>query len=69
MSSLTEKQPLLLSPDQRQPYVLVIHGGAGTILREGSTPEVQAAYKASLRAALEAVQRLFIISICPAHSP
>ncbi|KAF9467252.1 asparaginase [Collybia nuda] len=54
MPSLAEKQPLLLSPETRKIYALVIHGGAGTILREGSTPEQQAAYRASLRASLEA---------------
>lgn len=35
-------------------YVLVIHGGAGTMLRENSTPEKEAAYHAGLKAALEA---------------
>jgi len=35
-------------------YVLVVHGGAGTMFRAGSTPEQRAAYKAGIRAALEA---------------
>ncbi|KAF8647072.1 hypothetical protein AX16_006907 [Volvariella volvacea WC 439] len=35
-------------------FVLVIHGGAGTILREKSTPERQAAFKAALTQALHA---------------
>jgi len=34
--------------------VLVIHGGAGTITREGSTPHQQADYRKALRKALEA---------------
>lgn len=34
--------------------VLVIHGGAGTILRENATPELEAALEASLEAALRA---------------
>ncbi|KAG5650196.1 hypothetical protein H0H81_000356 [Sphagnurus paluster] len=53
---MSEKQPLLEQYTQHkgQRYVLVIHGGAGTMSKEGSTPEQQAAYKASLRAALEA---------------
>jgi hypothetical protein len=55
MSSMAEKQPLLTPLIQRQRYVLVIHGGAGTMTKEGSTPEQQAAYKDSLRTALEAV--------------
>ncbi|KAJ7186682.1 asparaginase [Mycena filopes] len=35
-------------------YVLVCHGGAGTMSRAGSTPEQRAEYRAELRAALEA---------------
>ena len=35
-------------------YGIVIHGGAGTILRENMTPEREEAYHASLRAALDA---------------
>ncbi|KAG5646286.1 hypothetical protein DXG03_003883 [Asterophora parasitica] len=54
--TLSEKQPLLegYTHTKGQRYVLVIHGGAGTMSKEGSTPKQQAAYKASLRAALEA---------------
>ncbi len=39
-------------------YVLVIHGGAGTILREKSTLEQQEAYRQALRSALLAVEFL-----------
>lgn len=35
-------------------YTLVIHGGAGTILRENMTPEMEKAYKLGLEAALNA---------------
>ncbi|OAX40522.1 N-terminal nucleophile aminohydrolase [Rhizopogon vinicolor AM-OR11-026] len=35
-------------------YVLVIHGGAGTMSREGSTPEQRTAYRAALSRALKA---------------
>ena len=35
-------------------YGLVIHGGAGTILRENMTPEREAAYRAKMTEALEA---------------
>ena len=56
MPDRNEKQPLL--PRERNPkdsrYVLVIHGGAGVILREKSPPEQQARYHAGLRAALQA---------------
>ncbi|MES2648417.1 MAG: isoaspartyl peptidase/L-asparaginase [Bacteroidota bacterium] len=34
-------------------YVLVIHGGAGTILQKNMTPEKETAYKEGLKAALE----------------
>jgi L-asparaginase / beta-aspartyl-peptidase len=35
-------------------YVLVIHGGAGTILKKNMTPEKEQAYKAGLQKALDA---------------
>ncbi len=35
-------------------YTLVIHGGAGTILRENMTPDMEKAYKQGLEAALNA---------------
>jgi beta-aspartyl-peptidase (threonine type) len=35
-------------------YVLVIHGGAGTMSRQGSTPEKRATYRAALSQALKA---------------
>ena len=53
-----EKLPLLgASPSNlnTSPYVLVIHGGAGTMSKEGSTPEQRADYKAALAEALRAV--------------
>ncbi|KAF8891687.1 nucleophile aminohydrolase [Infundibulicybe gibba] len=54
----TEPEPEgLLSPQPISPgkgYVLVIHGGAGTMTKQGSTPAQQAAYKAALRASLYA---------------
>lgn len=34
-------------------FVLVIHGGAGTIPKSSMTPEKEAAYKAGLTTALE----------------
>lgn len=61
---LSEKQPLLI-PSVRpmeQRYVLVVHGGAGIMSREGSTPAQRAAYKAGLCAALVAVCLLFAAS-------
>ena len=51
-----EKLPLLRSSSNTPgPYVLVIHGGAGTMSREGSTPEQRADYRAALAEALQAV--------------
>ena len=54
--SREEKQTLLskTSKPKESKHVLVIHGGAGTILREKSSPEQQARYHAGLRAALQA---------------
>ena len=65
VSSLYEKSPLLetnkrsshrnreKSSDEGR-YVLVIHGGAGTMSRDRSTPELRAKYKAALSNALRA---------------
>ncbi|PWS26823.1 beta-aspartyl-peptidase [Pedobacter yonginense] len=39
---------------QQKKYVMVIHGGAGTILKKNMTPEKEAAYIAALTAALKA---------------
>ncbi|KAF8972944.1 asparaginase [Flammula alnicola] len=60
MASVVSSEKDLLKPslgacnilDNR--YVLVIHGGAGTMSKEGSTPEQQGAYKAALSEALRA---------------
>lgn len=55
MTAVQEKIPLLPhKPRCRQKFVLVIHGGAGTIPRRTSTPEGQALYKTALKTALEA---------------
>ena len=40
--------------DKKPRYVLAIHGGAGTISRSDLTPELEEAYRAALREALEA---------------
>lgn len=47
-----ENGKLQQSPEDK--YVLVIHGGAGTILQSTMTPEKERAYRAALRQALEA---------------
>ncbi|UKT62652.1 isoaspartyl peptidase/L-asparaginase family protein [Pedobacter mucosus] len=39
---------------QQKKYVMVIHGGAGTILKKNMTPEKEMAYVAALTAALKA---------------
>lgn len=39
---------------QQKKYVMVIHGGAGTILKKNMTPEMEAAYIAALTKALQA---------------
>ena len=57
-SVFSEKSPLLepfrVKGGSAQHYVLVIHGGAGTMSRDRSTPEQRANYKAALRKALQA---------------
>ncbi|KAJ3518133.1 hypothetical protein NLJ89_g67 [Agrocybe chaxingu] len=51
--SADEKQPLITPPgSRRQRYVLVIHGGAGTMQRENSTPEQRSAYRSALAESL-----------------
>lgn len=63
--SLHEKSPLLESnkrpgrwnwkkSSKEERYVLVIHGGAGTMSKDRSTPELRVKYKAALSAALRA---------------
>lgn len=53
---MNEKQALLpkASRPSKSEFVLVIHGGANTMARKGSTPEQRASYKAALTAALNA---------------
>jgi len=54
--AFSDKQRLLdRSAPQNRSYVLVIHGGAGTMSKEGSTPEQRAAYRAALSEALISV--------------
>lgn len=54
--SVNEKRPLLSKQRHAKgvKHVLVIHGGAGTILRSKTSPKQQARYHAGLRAALQA---------------
>src|SRR5436309_10307249 len=40
--------------DRRKSFVLVIHGGAGVISRQHMSPELEAEYRAALKAALQA---------------
>jgi L-asparaginase / beta-aspartyl-peptidase len=44
----------VLAQDLREKYVLVIHGGAGTILKSQMTPEREKAYELGLEKALQA---------------
>ncbi|NUQ25334.1 MAG: isoaspartyl peptidase/L-asparaginase [Saprospiraceae bacterium] len=43
---------------KKHEYAIVIHGGAGTILREEMSPEKEAAYKAALNAALDIGEKI-----------
>lgn len=44
---------IALSVQAQQKYVMVVHGGAGTILKSNMTPEKEAAYTAALTKALQ----------------
>lgn len=50
-SALFGAQP---SPSMKKPFGLVIHGGAGVVLRENTTPELEAEYRAKLTEARDA---------------
>ena len=55
MTITQESIPLLPQESQRgRKFVLVIHGGTGTISRKASTPKRLALYRAGLKTALEA---------------
>ncbi|TFK54016.1 asparaginase [Heliocybe sulcata] len=57
VASISEKDALLAKSrlqKGKEKYVLVIHGGAGTMDKSKSTPDQRARYKAALSAALEA---------------
>ena len=62
-SPFSNKTRLLPSQIPRKSYILVIHGGAGTMSKAGSTKEQQMLYKASLAKALHAVSVLCILFI------
>ncbi|KAJ7928642.1 asparaginase [Mycena leptocephala] len=51
---MTDKSAPTVKAPANANYVLVCHGGAGTMSRAGSTPEQRAAYRAGIRTALEA---------------
>jgi L-asparaginase / beta-aspartyl-peptidase len=53
-TSSNEKIPLLTISSKMGRYVLVIHGGAGTMSRNKSTPEKVSQYKHILSVALRA---------------
>lgn len=52
--SSNEKLPLLEVSNKKGKYALVIHGGAGTMSKDKSTPEKEAQYKYMLSVALRA---------------
>src|SRR3990167_4306393 len=51
---ITLSTTFLMSAQQKQPIGLVIHGGAGTILKKNLTPELEKLYKAGMTKALNA---------------
>ncbi len=54
LMQITHAQSKQDNMEQSEAYALVIHGGAGTILKKNMTPELEAAYLAKLTEALEA---------------
>jgi L-asparaginase / beta-aspartyl-peptidase len=54
MISLNTLNAQKTPPSGKENYVLVIHGGAGTILKKNMTPEKEKAYQAALQQALQA---------------
>lgn len=54
MISLTTLNAQKNPQNGKENYVLVIHGGAGTILKKNMTPEKEKAYQSALQQALEA---------------
>ncbi len=52
-SCQSERQVKSQKFEQRKEYALVIHGGAGTILKKNMTPEREKAYRDALNKALE----------------
>lgn len=54
MSIYSEKSSAPLRVQSRAKHVLVIHGGAGTFAKEGSTPEQRVEYRRALERALQA---------------
>jgi hypothetical protein len=57
-----QTNPLLLKGRTKR-YTLVIHGGAGTITKEHTTPEQHAAYKRALSQALLAVSTCLCLEL------
>lgn len=56
---MAKEQPR--NADLTQNFVLVIHGGAGSMNRQGSTPEQRAQYRAMLTRALKAGHQVLAI--------
>lgn len=54
MDAYSKKAPLLTVSSKKGNYVLVVHGGAGAITRDKSTPEKEREYKHMLTVALHA---------------
>jgi len=56
--SLTKKSDMTQNGTKDSGYVLVIHGGAGTILKKNMTAEKELAYEKALNAALDAGEKI-----------
>ena len=57
------KAPVSKKALQEPTFGIVIHGGAGTILRANMTPEIETAYRTVLEEAIRAGHTLSLIHI------
>mgnify|MGYP000069932193 CR=1 FL=1 len=57
-ASERQKEAAQMQEQEKADYAIVIHGGAGTILRENMTPEREKAYRDALNAALDVGEQI-----------
>lgn len=58
MAQCKDESAVLSEVSSKPSYAIVIHGGAGTILKENMTPETEKAYRDALNAALDIGEKI-----------